>query len=384
MADVAIMECRSYDDDEVKNAVEKGFALLGGAGKFVGAGEKILLKPNLLVAEKPEKCVTTHPSVFRAVVEVMLSTGAELSYGDSPAFGGMAKAARKAGLAEIALELKVKAADFKNGKEIFFEQGVQNRKFVIAEGALECDGIISLPKLKTHALERLTGSIKNQFGCVPGVLKGEFHVKLPDAHQFGRMLVDLNNYLKPRLYVMDGVLAMEGNGPRGGKPRAMNVILISSDPVALDATVCRLVGLNPEYVPTIKYGCESGAGVYIEEEIRLLGDDIKPLKCNTFDIRKKPIRSFQPGRKGLRGVINDQLVSKPRIVAELCNGCATCVSMCPVQPRALSQKGEDKEAPPVYDYNECIRCYCCQEVCPEGAIELSKPLLRRVLGLFNR
>jgi uncharacterized protein (DUF362 family)/NAD-dependent dihydropyrimidine dehydrogenase PreA subunit len=383
MSDVVAVECRSYDTGLVKKAVEKGLNLLGGVGRFAKPADKILLKPNLLVAEKPEKCVTTHPSIFRAVAELFSETGAKLSFGDSPAFGSTEKVARKAGLLEVATELGIEVADFKNGEEIFFEKGVQNRKFTVAKGALSCDGIISLPKLKTHALERMTGAIKNQFGCIPGALKGEFHLKLPDAHQFGKMLVDLNNYLKPRLYIMDGIQGMEGNGPRGGKPVDMNVILLSTDPVALDATVCRLVGLNPEYVPTIKYGCETGAGVYVEEEIRLLGDDLTKLKTDSFDVKKRPIRSFQPGKRGLRRVIHDQLIPKPIINSGQCNGCGTCVSMCPAKPRALIGKKGNTEDPPVYDYDECIRCYCCQEVCPEGAIYLAKPIFRRVLGLFS-
>jgi uncharacterized protein (DUF362 family) len=138
--------------------------------------------------------------VFKAVGEVLQGVGANLSYGDSPGFGSPESAARKAGIADAAMELKIRLADFKSGEEIFFEAGVQNKKFIIAKGALKCDGMVSLPKLKTHALTRMTGSIKNQFGCVPGILKGEYHVKLPDLQNFAQMLVDLNSFLKPRLF----------------------------------------------------------------------------------------------------------------------------------------------------------------------------------------
>ena len=80
--------------------------------------------------------------------------------------------------------------------------------------ALAADGIVSLPKLKTHGMVRVTGAVKNQFGCIPGLLKGEFHARMPDVDLFGQLLVDLNLYLRPRLFVMDGIIAMEGNGPR--------------------------------------------------------------------------------------------------------------------------------------------------------------------------
>ena len=250
---VVLVRCGSYEYGSVKDAVEKGISLLGGAGQFVNKDEEIVLKVNLLVGDAADKCVTTHPMVFRAVAEVIKAAGANVKFGDSPSIGSPVAASRKAGLLEIANDLEIGLADFENSEEIYFDKGIQNKKFSIARGVEHADGIISLPKMKTHALERFTGCIKNQFGCVVGMRKGEFHVKLSNAHDFGKMLVDLNNYIHPRLYVMDGIMAMEGNGPRGGKPRAMNVLLFSSDPVALDATACRMIGLDPEFVPTTLY-----------------------------------------------------------------------------------------------------------------------------------
>lgn len=383
MSIVALIRCESYQQELVTDAVQRGVDLLGGIGRFVRDRESILLKPNLLVPELPEKCVTTHPAVFQAVAQLLKQTNVTLSFGDSPAVGGCARAAKKAGLLAVADELGIEMADFKYGRTVVLEQALQNRQFIIANGALDCDGIISLPKLKTHALERLTGCVKNQFGCVPGILKGEFHVKLPDAHQFGKMLVDLNNFLKPRLYVMDGIQAMEGNGPRGGKPRQMNLLLISDDPIALDATVCRLVGIDPEIVPTTRYGAESGAGTYLESEIELVGDAIDAFIDVSFDIDRNPIKSMGAIQSRSMRWVNHRLVAKPKIDPETCTQCGSCVAMCPTQPKALSWYQEDKTRPPVYNYDLCIRCYCCQEVCPDGAIHLRTPLLRRLLDHFR-
>ncbi len=383
MARVAVIKCETYDEEAVHQAVQKGMDLLGGARRFVKKGERILLKPNLLVPEIPKKCVTTHPAVFKAIAKILQKTGVTLMYGDSPAMGNMKRAAKKSGLAAVAEELNILPADFKTGKEVFFKDGIQNKKFIIAQGVLENDGLISLPKLKTHALERYTGCVKNQFGCVPGMLKGEYHVKISDAYEFGKMLVDLNNYIKPRLYIMDGIQAMEGNGPRGGTPKKMNVILISNDPIALDATVCRIINIKPEYVPTIKFGMASGMGTYLENEINLLGDSIDEFTDTTFKIKRKPIRSFKKQAKGVSGFINDRLVPKPVVVAEKCNACGTCVSVCPANPKAIDLFDEDKEKTPTYNYKDCIRCYCCQELCPEGAIELKTPMVRKLLKTIS-
>jgi len=378
MSKVVLVRCETYDDHRVKQAVEKGIDLLGGVEKFANNGEKILLKPNLLVGEVPEKCVTTHPAVFKAVAEVFIATGAEISFGDSPSMGSPAKAAKKSGLLDIAEELNVALGDFITGQEIYFEDGIQNRKFTIANAILENDGVISLPKLKTHGLVRFTGSLKNQFGCIPGILKGEYHVKLPDASSFAKMLVDLNMYVHPRLYIMDGILAMDGNGPRGGTPRQMNVLLFSDDPIALDATVCRLIDLDPLFVPTIKYGREFGAGTHLKEEIELLGDPIEGLKDEGFNAERTPIKPFK--QKGAMQFANNRLVPKPFIENESCVSCGTCVSMCPANPKALDWPDGDKSKIPVYDYKNCIKCYCCQELCPESAIFLKTPLLRKLLN----
>ncbi len=225
----------------------------------------------------------------------------------------------------------------------------------------------------------MTGSIKNQFGCVPGKLKGEMHVKLPSAIDFSKMLVDLNNFVNPSLYVMDGILAMEGNGPRGGKPLAMNCLIISTDAVALDATVCRMVNLKPEYVPTTKIGMESGMGTYLDDEIDLLGDDINSFKNKVFDVDREPLKPFKSG--ALTKLVNNITVPKPYILEDKCVQCGVCVLMCPVEGKAIDWENGDKSKAPIYDYSKCIRCYCCQELCPESAIELDVPLLRR---MFDR
>ena len=258
---VAIVRCSSYDPVVVQEAVARGLQLLGGAEAFVNPGETILLKPNLLTGRSPERVVTTHPSVFRAVALALQSAGAKLTYGDSPGFGKPQTAAQKAGLLNVAREMDIPLADFTHGDIVSFPEGMQNKQFMIARGALSADGIVSLPKMKSHGLTRMTGAIKNQFGCVPGPLKAEFHARLPMVDLFSQMLVDLNRLLKLRLFVMDGIIAMEGNGPQNGTPRAMNVLLLSSDPVALDATVCRMMDLNPTLVLPIQYGVKFGAMV---------------------------------------------------------------------------------------------------------------------------
>jgi len=378
MSKVAIVYCGSYEYSEVKKAVERGFALLGGYSVFVRPNEKILLKPNWLSADPPEKCVTTHPAVFKAVSEVLQSAGANLSYGDSPAFHSPETAAKRTGLSAIGEELKIPLADFKFGKEVHFNEGHQNKKFTIANAVLENDGVISLPKMKTHGFQRVTGAIKNQFGCIPGALKGEFHVKVPDVYEFAKMLIDLNSCIHPRLYIMDGIMAMEGNGPKGGNPKKMNVLLFSTDPIALDATECRLMNLDPALVLTNKAGMEMGAGTYLEKDIEILGDPIENFIALDFDVNRKPEKPFK--KSGGIQFVKNAITPRPYIVAERCIKCGICVNMCPVDPKAVNWHDGNKNNPPSYKYDRCIRCYCCQELCPEGAILIKQPFIRRIFS----
>jgi len=381
MSKVAIVKCNSYNDKEVKQAVETGLSLIGGIEKFVSSNETVLLKPNLLVGDNPEKCVTTHPAVFKAVAELVKDKCKNLTYGDSPAFGSTLGAAKKSGLVKVADELGIKISDFKEGREIFAETAVQNKKFKIANAVLDNDAIISLPKLKTHGLEKYTGCVKNQFGCVPGALKGEFHVKLPDAFDFAKMLVDLNNFINPRLYIMDGIGAMEGNGPRGGNRIDMNILLFSDDPIALDATVCRIIDLDPQLVPTIIYGNETGAGDFKEDKIEILGESIESIKKSNFKIDRNPIKPFKATK--IARFVSNRLTKRPFINEDLCVKCGVCVDMCPVNPKGVDWADGNKNIAPKYNYSNCIRCYCCQEVCPESIISLKSPIIRKIVDLFN-
>jgi len=367
---VACVRCESYNRETVLKAVDRGIDLLGGIDQFVSPGEKILLKPNVLAGDPPEKAVTTHPSILYAAGKLFLKKTDKVSYGDSPGSGDPAVQLKAAALTEPAEELGLELADFRKGIEKTFRDSPFTKRFLIAEGALEADGIISLCKMKTHSYTRVTGAVKNQFGCIPGNPKKGFHLKLPSGHDFSKMLVALTLFLKPRLYIMDGITAMEGNGPRGGNPKEMNIILLSRDPVAMDAVMCRCIDLNPEYVPTMKPGKDWGLGTYLEDEITLIGDPIEDFVNTSFNVNRKPYKEAFP--TGMMAFAKNLVIPRPVIDFSKCVMCGICVQSCPVTPKALNWKKGRTSEPPVYKYIRCIRCYCCQEICPEGAISVKK------------
>ncbi|KNZ41191.1 DUF362 domain-containing protein [Acetobacterium bakii] len=379
---VVIMGCESYDDNLVYEKLKTAIDLLGGIETFVSKADKILLKPNLLRAKKPELATTTHPAVFEAMIRILKEAGmSDLAYGDSPGFGSPAGVARESGLTEIADKHKVPMLDFTHGQTVDFYLGLVKKRFEIATGVLESDAIISLAKMKTHGLTRITGAVKNQFGCVYGLNKGTSHACYPDPLSFSKMLVDLNRYLSPklRLFIMDGIMAMEGNGPASGKAVPMKVLLVSDDPVALDATFARMINLEPSFVPTNVFGEEMELGNYSFDRIELLGDPIDQFFNADFDVVREPAEEKKTSGLGSLSSLRGLLVRKPVVDKDKCIGCGICEESCPLEKKAIKMVDRKRRRYPLYYYNRCIRCYCCQEMCPEGAISVKTPLLGKLI-----
>ena len=375
---VAIIRCKNYEPETVYISIKKALSLIGEMSSFVKKGEKILLKPNILAGRNPELVTTTHPAIFEATVRLLKEEGVEVSYGDSPGFDPPIVALKKSGITDIAEKYNVKLADFERGKKVDYPDGYYGKQFDIAFGVLEADGIISLSKMKSHQLTRITGAVKNQFGCINGLNKARFHVKIPNATNFSKMLVELTKFLKPRLYIMDGVIAMQGNGPASGEPVNMNCIIVSADPVAVDSVFCRMVNLPPEYIPTNVYGNEIGLGNCDFSEIELVGDDIETFVKKDFDIPHKPVKDNAVFKFLLP--LKNLITPRPVIKNNKCVKCGICVKACPVEPKAVFFKNDDNQKSPIYDYKKCIRCYCCQEVCPHKAISVKTPLLGKIFG----
>jgi uncharacterized protein (DUF362 family)/NAD-dependent dihydropyrimidine dehydrogenase PreA subunit len=372
---VALLRCSTYDEQEVLAAVRRGVDLLGGIDAFAAAGERILLKPNVLAGDAPERCVSTHPSILKAVGRLFREK-ATVCYGDSPGRGDALPHLETAGLAAAAQEQGLELADFDHGRRLGFPHAPRADSFLIAEGVLAADGIVSLSKLKTHMVTRMTGAVKNLYGCIPGQAKRRYHFSHPNAFSFSQMLVALNLLLKPkvRLHIMDGIMGMEGNGPRNGDPAHVGVLLFSTDPVALDAVMCDLIELDPMRIATSGPGRRRGLGTCRMDEIEVVGDSVPASRPGSFKVKRGPIRDFSP--QGMLARIDNIIGQRPVLNERRCVRCGQCVEACPVQPKALQWPGGNRREPPVYSYDRCIRCYCCQEICPEGAISVKRTFLR--------
>jgi len=380
---VALVACPDYDRERVAAAVQKGLDLLGPGVLPTVAGpdsRRVLLKPNLLRTASAERGVTTHPSVFWAVATRLRDKGFVLSYGDSP--NGMftpLAVARSCGIHAEAEALDIPLADFEIGVDVSFPGGALDRRFTVAQAAVEAECIVSLPRLKTHGLTTMTGALKNTFGVIPGGRKGTYHVTHPDVESFSRLLVDLNRAVPVRLVVMDAITVMEGNGPANGRLRPVGLLILTTDRVAADALGCRIMGIDPFAIPFIRMADEAGMGNAKVEKIELLGEPIEKFVCKDLDMRARPLGQNVPGF--LMRIAKDLIVSKPVIDEGLCSRCGQCIETCPTNPKSLRLKDPTQpHSVPSYLYSTCIRCYCCQETCPTGAISIRRAPLA---GLFE-
>ena len=297
---VILLPCNSYREEIVYENLEIGLELLGGIENIVGKEESVLLKPNLLKKAEVDKAVITHPTVVGMFARLMREKGyQDMALADSCGNGTTSKVIHGTGMDMYLEKLDIPAIDYTTGIHVDYPKGIQAKEFILPKELLEKDCVISLCKMKTHALERITGAVKNSYGFVYGFHKAKGHTLYPSADSFARMLVDLNQYVKPRLYIMDGIVAMEGNGPGSGDPAPMNVMLMSRDPVALDSVFCNLIHLNPEMVPTNYHGEKMGLGTWRSEEIEIvtpsgeisMKDAVAQYGNPYFDVDRRVVRS---------------------------------------------------------------------------------------------
>ncbi len=371
---VSIVRCPDYSDKSVLRAVKEAVDLVGGMDAYVKPGDRVLLKPNLLSAKDPERAVTTHPSMVKAIIQWVRDAGGAPSVGDSPSVGSLLKVASRAGIYDVVREMNCKLVDFDDAVEVKGTQGGVFPRLEVTRTVMDSDLLINLPKLKTHGMTTMTLSVKNLFGCIPGTKKIQWHLRAGvNRHYFSQMLVELYGSIRPRLNVVDAVVGMEGDGPGGGDPRKIGLIFAGSDGIAVDSTICRVLGLSPRNVLTNRIGSDLGLGVSHMDDIEIVGEGIDDVRVRGFRFP----RSMDPhwGLPGpLRWLLRNWLTTKPYVKMDMCKLCEICVKGCP--PGAMTKANERIDV----DYSKCIRCFCCSEFCPEQAIGIRKGWPLRVFG----
>lgn len=373
--DVAVVRCKTYDVEAVKPALEEALNAVNGLD-FVMPGMKIIIKPNLVSFKKPDAAATTHPALLEALVEMLLARGADVTIGDSP--GGphslplLNRVYAATGMDRLE-KLGAKLNRNMNEKTVDFPEGKVLKNFTYTEYLDEADAIIDFCKLKSHGMLGMSAAVKNLFGTIPGLKKPEVHYKFQNDAEFADMLVDLNEYFKPRLAICDAVVGMEGNGPTAGTPRQIGAIIASKSTYYADVVGAELIGMNIDGLPTLQAAYERGFAPASSKNLRVYGD-IRALTVDDF--KAPPVRGLSFMRKGnvLHFISKAALEHKPTLKKRLCVGCGECARMCPA--KAIEMKNKK----PHINREKCIRCFCCQEFCPRAAMVAHRPLAAKALN----
>ncbi len=389
---VSVKHVDDYDRAKILRALTAADA---ECGIFEGtlSGKKIVIKPNLVAKRSPESAATAHPAVVAAVIEWLRARGADnITLAESP--GGVYNAARlrgiyaATGMQALADEYGVKLNYDCTFRETTAPDGTRCRLFDIIAPILDADVIIDVCKLKTHALTGMSAAVKNMFGTIPGIVKFEMHSRYPDYGNFAEMLVDLCQLLADRcefVSVTDGIVAMEGNGPTAGDPRPLGVMLVSRNPFVSDAAAAHLIGRDKK-IATVEFAAGRGISPESFDGVNVVGEKLEPVELAMPDSVEK--NGIEIMRNLFGGKIYDMFRPYPVIGYADCVGCGECAASCPQHTITMTPPSEAGFAArrasahrvPVIDRESCIRCFCCQELCPHGVVKIKKNPITRILS----
>lgn len=370
-AKVSIVKCESYNPSLVQESVGRAVDLIGGIYTFVKPGSRVLVKPNLLMAKEPEFGIDTHPEVVRAVIKILKDINCKIFLGDGPSVWGnqienVDEVYRRAGIKRVCEEEGVEL--------VRFDKKRWRGKFPLTTWLDNCDYLVNIPKFKTHDLTLLTGAIKNLFGLVSGTYKTELHKNYFDPDSFSKILVDIYQEAKPALTIVDGIVAMEGDGPAtSGKLRNLNLLLASVDCLALDSIMALIMGIEPTDVFSTKEAASRRLGTADINFITIVGEKLERVIGEPFLLPTTSIKKKLP--KPIINIAKKLIKYYPCVERDNCIRCAACIQACP--SKCISMRKNRI----VFNYSKCIACFCCQEACPASAIKIKKSILARMIGL---
>ena len=295
----------NYSLTEVKTAIERGIGLLGGFQDILGGRKSILLKPNFVRVDTAESGAITHPDFILAVAELLLDQGCTVSVGDSPGFGSLLACVKRLGLEKEFKKRGISLCPFKRSEEI---PGIPDGKtkvekifsrLIIARELKKFDGIINLPKMKTHCQLGFSGATKNLYGCVPGKRKAWRHLASGnDEKAFAKMIIRTAEAVSPFFHIADGIESLHVRGPTKGVPFPLNSIFLGKNAYAIDWLFCQLTHFDPMQSQLFQVLGKQPA-------IEIVGD--QPVYHTTFIHSKRIPVSFDPVRVA-RSMLTHQFV----------------------------------------------------------------------------
>jgi len=354
--------------DTCREAVEKVFAAFPVDVK----GKRVVVKINALKSCDPdEQAMVTHYKVIQAVLAKLETLGpAEILVGDSvgtESYGNSEKIFCNARLMEGAGKYY---KNFNKNLQVVELEKPFKRKVALLKDVLDADVYISVPKMKTHGLTMLSGSVKNNYGLLTGAQKAWYHYYSYDPEVFAQIIVEMYKLRKPDLVIMDAILAMEGFGPASPETRRVNKILAAIDGVALDTVQTQIVGFQLDDVPYLRLCREIGLGETDIDKIQIVGD-ASPIREWHRPTPPECSYSYRAGVGSGKASIDfyrDRVAYRPDITAGKCRfgeGCRDCIAICPSGALRLG------DGLPALDPEKCFICSACKEACNYQALELA-------------
>jgi uncharacterized protein (DUF362 family)/Pyruvate/2-oxoacid:ferredoxin oxidoreductase delta subunit len=384
---VSLVRCEDYQLEPLRAALRDLLAPLGGMAAFVKPGERIGLKPNIIMPAAPERAICTHPLLVAAVALEVREAGGYPVVVESPGAGFvplksvMVGVFRRAGYREVADRYDFELSYDTDWDTIRHPDGRQAHRVELLRSFLDCDGLINLSKFKTHTFQVLGGATKNLFGLIPGLTKVGYHAKLPAPKLFGDMLLDIAALARPRLNIVDAILAMEGQGPStSGTPRQMNFLLAADDYVSADLVCCAIAGIDPLAVPMLAAARDRGLWRGRPEDVATVGLPVSAFAVKDFALPGKYLDRGGLGRAQWladrpRSFMRNGFSPRPRPKVGRCTICGACAQACP--GKAIEMDKKTRVA--LVEDEKCIQCFCCHEVCPNAAIDLEFTGLGKVV-----
>jgi len=292
---VAIMKTgKNPGEEEIREQVREAIAALGGMKRFARRGDLVILKPNLVISMPAETGATVDWRISKAVADMAREQGARPVIGESCGTGGdTEKVFQKTGYDKLR-EQGYEVVDFKKieNVEVSIPHAQVVPKLMIPKLVKEADGIINIPKIKTHDQIPMTGALKNMKGALAEKEKNRLH-----RDGLSRGVAEINTIFPVKLVVADGIIAQEGLGPVFGDPVEMDLILAGDDSVAVDTVICHIMEIDPKEVLLIKYAEELGLGAMDLKKIEIIGKKIhevkRRFKSPEEDVKKIEIPGFQ-------------------------------------------------------------------------------------------
>jgi len=379
MRKVFVRKCSGYNEKELEGIFEDIIDNTDSIKKL-RKGSIVLLKTNLIIRKKPEAAATTHPLFLRALAKTLLKRDLKVIVGDSPGglfhktflksiydICGLTKAFEDID-AELNYNTQTVTVQNPNGKKL--------KELSITKYIQDVDYIINVPKLKTHVPMMLAGAIKNFYGIIAGEKKFDYHFVHGENKDFANVLIDIYEFKKPDLTIMDAIIGMDHNGPTSGEPIDIKLVLAGEDGYSLDLTAIKIIKMDPVTVPVIRAAVERNL-IKIDEKIEIIGEKLQDVILDNFTL---PYIVHHPDPPKIISILFGKLLEsiKPKVIFDynICKSCKECVKICPA--KAI----EFIEGKPKIKYKKCIKCFCCHELCTVNAIKIKQSqVLKTILNV---